>query len=126
MININKGRNPELARKSKTLNGYAIFVAKVREYEKKYTFDEALKLATEYCKKNSILEDYFKNNPSEVVRMNFTKFNVKDAMKVAREEGIEKGKKEGEQKVLDLMEQGLTYEEIKKKIEKTSKKPKRA
>ena len=150
MININKGRNPGFERKSKTLSGYAIFVAKVREYEKRHTFDAAVKLAVEYCQKKDILEDYFKQNSSEAVSMNFTKYNERDArrelrkeameigIKEGREKGLEegmekgikegerKGEKKGEQRVLDLMAQGLTYEEIKKKIEKTAKKPKRA
>ena len=38
------------------------------------------------------------------------------------EEGIEKGKKEGQDYVLELMAQGLSYEEIKNKLEETSKK----
>jgi hypothetical protein len=35
VFNINKGYNPDLESKSKTLDDYAIFIAKVREYEKK-------------------------------------------------------------------------------------------
>ena len=40
------------------------------------------------------------------------------------EQGIEKGIEQGEKRVnylLELMEQGLSYEEIKKKLEKTKK-----
>ncbi|MCL1864900.1 MAG: hypothetical protein FWF73_03715 [Spirochaetes bacterium] len=52
-------------------------------------------------------------------------YSLKDAIAGAREEGmergIEKGKEEGQKYVLGLLEQGLTYEEIKKKIEKKSK-----
>ena len=61
--------------------------------------------------------------------MNFLKYDEKVAIKVAREEarekgiieGMMKGKKEGQTYVLELMAQGLSYEQIKKKIEKTSK-----
>ncbi|MCL2025885.1 MAG: Rpn family recombination-promoting nuclease/putative transposase [Leptospirales bacterium] len=116
VININKEYNPELMRRSKTLDGYATFVAKVREYEKEYPFEEAVKLAVKYCMENGILVDYFKQNSTEVVNM-FTEYNVDIAMKVAREEGIEKGQNH----ILELMAQGLSYEEIKKKIEETSK-----
>ena len=38
------------------------------------------------------------------------------------ERGIEKGMEKGQNHVLELMAQGLSYEEIKKKIEKPSKK----
>ena len=137
VLNINKGYNLELERGSETLHGYAIFIAKVREHEEKYPLEEAIKLSLEYCIENGILEDYFKQNSSEVVDMLTLKYNVKDAIKVAREEGIEKGREEGMEKgrtegieegiekgkeeiqnyILSLIEQGLSGEEIKKKIE---------
>ncbi|MCL1912147.1 MAG: Rpn family recombination-promoting nuclease/putative transposase [Leptospirales bacterium] len=144
MLNINKGHNPGLERKSKTLSGYATFVAKVREYEKKCTeqdvpmptrgrrpqkasapLEKAVKLAVEYCVKKGILADYFKQNTSEKANMNyFLKYDEKVALEVAREEGMErgmeKGKKEVQSYVLELIAQGLSYEEIKKKIEEVS------
>jgi len=135
VININKGVNPKLARRSKILDGYVTFIAKVREYEKKYPrkkLEEAIKAAIRYCIKNDILADYLKQNSSEVVNMLMTEHNVKDAIEVAREEGIEKGIERGIEKgiekgmektknyVLDLMAQGLSHEEIKKKIEEIS------
>ena len=52
--------------------------------------------------------------------MLMTEHNVKDAIEVTREEGIEKGMEKTRNYVLDLMAQGLSYEEIKKKIEKIS------
>jgi len=115
-----------LARKSKTLSGYAFFVAKEREYGKKHPRDVALRLAVEYCINKGILEDYLRKNAQEVISMSFLQYNEKEARKElrreAREEGKKEGLKEGEKKVLDLMAQGLTYEEIKKKIEKMPQK----
>ncbi|MCL1911398.1 MAG: Rpn family recombination-promoting nuclease/putative transposase [Leptospirales bacterium] len=121
MLNINKGCNPALERGSKTLDGYAIFIEKVREYEKKLPLEEAVKSAVTYCIENGILEDYFRQNLSEVVDMVITlEYNLKDAIEAAREEGMEEGKKEVQSYVLELMAQGLSYEEIKKKIEEVS------
>jgi len=145
VININKGMNPELAdvfydilsyvgietsclaeRKSKTLKGYAIFIAKVREYEKTKPLEEAIKLAVKYCIKRGILVDYFKANAQEAIKMMKFEYSFKDELRAARgegrEEGMEKGKKEGQNYVMGLMAQGLSYEEIKKKLEKPSKK----
>ncbi|MCL1864497.1 MAG: hypothetical protein FWF73_01650 [Spirochaetes bacterium] len=134
MLNINKGCNPDLERRSRTLSGYAVFVAKVREYERKYNLEKAVKLAVEYCVKKGILTDYFKQNSSEEVSMNFIKYDEKIAIKVARKEakekgiiegiekGMEKGMEKGQSYVLKLMKQGLSYEEIEKKVEKESKK----
>ena len=134
VININKGYNPELERKSKTLKGYTTFIAKVREYAKTKPLEEAIKLAVNYCLKKGILVDYFKENAQEVIKMIKLEYSFKDELKAAREEGMEKGiekgrekgkkegKKEGQNYVMRLMAQGLSYEEIKKKIEKSSKK----
>jgi len=150
VYNINKGVNPELERKSKTLKSYVTFIAKVREYEKKKPLEEAIKSAVEYCIKKDILADYFKKNAQEVIKMLTIEYSLEDAIADAREdgmergriegieegiekgmqkgriEGIEKGKKEGKEEgqkyVLELMAQGLTYEEIKKKIENGAKK----
>jgi len=58
--------------------------------------------------------------------MSFLKYNERDAIrelrKEAREKGRAEGRTEGEERVLELVAQGLTYEEIKKKIEKPDKK----
>ena len=118
MYNINKGFNPYLKRKSNILNSYAFFVDKTREYEKKYPKEEALRLAINDCIKKGILEDYFKKFSVEVASMASLVYNEK----VAREVGIEIGKEE----VLELVKQGLSYEEIKKKLEKTPKNNRRS
>ncbi|MCL2156177.1 MAG: Rpn family recombination-promoting nuclease/putative transposase [Leptospirales bacterium] len=118
VININKGYNPELMRKSKKLKGYSTFVADVRKYEKTNPLEEAIKLAVDGCLKKNILTDVFKENAPEVIEMIKLEYTLKDAIKFARKEG----KAEGQNYVMELMAQGLSYEEIKKKIEKTSKK----
>ena len=91
---------------------------------------EAMHLAIKYCIDNNILKEYLIEHSVEVMNMLTAEFNLEEYKKVkyleGMEEGIEKGKKEGlkegEQRVLELMKQGLSYEEIKKKLEKTSKK----
>jgi len=130
VININKGYNPKLFRKSKTLKGYTTLVTKVNEYAKTKPLEEAIKLAVEYCLKRGMLTNYLKENAQEVIKMLAYEYNVKDAIKFARQEGRQEGKAEGREEgiekgqnyILELVAQGLSYEEIKKKIEKTSKK----
>ena len=115
VLNINKGVNPELEGKSETLNAYVTFTAKAREYEKEHMREEALRLAVAYCIENGIMTDYFRHNASEVANMFMTEYSIEDAIEVAHEEGKEKG----QSYVLELMAQGLSYEEIKRKIEGT-------
>jgi len=50
-----------------------------------------------------------------------TEFNMDTALKVARKEGRDEGRDEGQDYVLELMAQGLSYEEIRKKIEESKK-----
>jgi predicted transposase/invertase (TIGR01784 family) len=138
VYNINQGYNSEILKKCKTLDNYSIFVDKVREYKKEgNSLDESVKLAIEYCKENNILKKFFDEHSSEVFNMLLTEWNWDDALEVAREEGwedgLEKGREEGMEKgreesrlhFLELLNQGLTKEEIKlrlNQLECTSKK----
>ena len=110
----------------KILSSYSILIDKIREYEKRHPKEEAVRLAVNYCIKKGILEDYLKKHSVEVVSMSVLRYDVKTAIsaarKIAMEEGKKEGKDEGQNYVLKLMEQGLSCDEIKKKLEKTSKK----
>jgi len=56
--------------------------------------------------------------------MQTEEFNLDEYKKVMRKEALKEGREEGEKKVnyvLKLVEQGLSYDEIKKKLEKKSK-----
>ena len=128
VININKGVNPELESRCKTLADYITFIAKVREYEEEHPLNEAMRLAIKYCIENNILREYLIEHSVEVMNMLTAEFNLEEYKKVKYlegvEEGIEKGRKEGKKEVeyvLKLMEQCLTSDEIKKKLEEMSK-----
>ena len=121
VININKGVNPELESKSKTLADYISLIDKIREYEKNHTLEDAIKLAVKYCIDNDILKEFLLENATEVVGMLATEFDMDIALKVAREEALEEGIEKFQNYVLDLMEQGLSQEEIKKKIKEAKK-----
>ena len=129
VININKGVNPELESKCKTLADYISLIDKIREYEKNNPLEEAIKLAVKYCVDNDILKEFLLENATEVVGMLATEFDMDIALKVAREDGIQTGREEGREEgiekfqnyVLDLMEQGLSQEEIKEKIKEAKK-----
>jgi len=50
VYNINQGHNPEILKKSVTLDSYSILISKIWEYRnKKKTLEESLKLAIKYC-----------------------------------------------------------------------------
>lgn len=85
--NINKGRNPEIARRSPTLYGYEIFIETVREYEKDMPLKEAIKKAVRNCIDNNILKEFLIKHEPEVVDMLFEEWDMDTALKVREEEG---------------------------------------
>jgi len=113
VYNINQGHNSEILRKCKTLDNYSIFVNKIRDYQGNgLTLEEALNNAIEYCKENNILKNFLETHSSEVFNMLLTEWNWDDALEVAREEGRE----ESRQHFFELLDQGLTIEEIKQRL----------
>jgi hypothetical protein len=125
VYNINQGHNYEILRKCKILENYSIFIEKIREYQKDgLMLEEAVKNAIKYCKKNDILKKFLETHGSEVFNMLFTEWNWDDALEVAREEGREDGLEEGmeigreksRQYFLDMINKGLTIEEIKERL----------
>ncbi len=115
VYNISKGHNEAIVHKSKDLNDYVTFIARIRENKSKnMTLDEAMQEAIDFCLQNNILYDFLKANSSEVVNMLFTEFNLDVAQKVWKEEGIEQGIEEGIlTAALGMLEKNLDDELIK-------------
>ena len=110
IYNINKGCNPEITNKSKTLDGYEVFIAAIRDYEKTMNRDEAIKQAVDDCVKRNILKKFLENNSSEVRNMLLTEWDWDTALKVREEEAMEKAK----EKIFALWEKGVSLSDAKK------------
>jgi hypothetical protein len=96
VLNINEGRNKEIAERCKKLAEYSAFVAKVRAFEKKLgSREEAVKSAIKYCRKHDILKEFLEQHAAEVLSMLMTEWNWDDALAVRYEEGIERGQEAG-------------------------------
>jgi predicted transposase YdaD len=96
VININHGRNEEIAKRCKTLAGYSAFVSKVYEYEGEgFSREEAIKNAVHYCVERDILKEFLEQHSSEVMNMLILDWNMEDALAVRYEEGMEKGMEKG-------------------------------
>jgi transposase len=95
VININQGKNEEIVRRSRVLNGYSAFIAKVREYEGTgLDRERAMKSAVVYCREHDILKEFLERNASEVMNMLITEWNWDDARDVWYKEGREEGREE--------------------------------
>lgn len=98
-ININCGHNRELLEKSPTLNGYAQFVAKVRENLVSMNLSQAVETAVTECIRQDILKNFLMEQRNEVVAISIYEYNEEYAMRVTYEDGemagYERGKAEG-------------------------------
>ena len=95
VININEGRNAGIAARCKKLSEYSAFVAKVREFEKEGSREEAIKKAVKYCQSHDILKEFLELHAGEVLSMLMTEWNWDDALAVRYEEGHDDGWEEG-------------------------------
>jgi hypothetical protein len=121
VYNINKGQNAALLQRSEHLAGYAEFVAKVRENVAAMPLDQAMAEAVRYCIRNGVLASFLEEHGSEVVNMVLSEWNLDEAKEVWQEEARDEGRVEGEAKVLELMEQGYTVEQVKAKLAEDSR-----
>jgi predicted transposase/invertase (TIGR01784 family) len=96
VININEGKNEQIAQRCRTLAEYRAFIAKAREFEQGgENRGESVKKAVIYCRSHDILKEFLESNATEVMNMLMTEWNWDDAIAVAREEGLEDGREEG-------------------------------
>jgi predicted transposase/invertase (TIGR01784 family) len=97
VYNINQGRNPDILQKSRSLNDYAAFIARVKANKAGgAALDAAIEEAIKYCKDNGIMREFLEKHGSEVENMLFTEFNIDDAKMIWQEEAREDGRTEGE------------------------------
>jgi hypothetical protein len=116
VYNINHGHNEAMSRRSEKLKGYSIFIAKAREFEKEAgNRGDAVKQAVRYCREHNILKGFLEEHASEVVNMLVTEWDWDTAFAVQREEGRE----EGQDMVLELLDQGYTPEQIRATLAST-------
>ncbi len=118
MYNINIGHNQKLMEQCDTLQGYSIFIGKIREFQKTgMNLSEAIDRASIYCIEHDILADFLQKNRSEVKRVLLTEYNAKKQRQMdradAREEGLRKGREEGRRHfVLNMLRKGMSDADI--------------
>ncbi|GHV86193.1 hypothetical protein AGMMS50230_18010 [Spirochaetia bacterium] len=96
VYNINKGRNPGIESKSRSLKGYAAFVAKVREQLQQGDKPEnAIKSTVDWCLKQGILGDFLEQYRG-VVNMMYAEWNLDDVKEVWYEDGLKEGMEKGQ------------------------------
>jgi predicted transposase/invertase (TIGR01784 family) len=97
VYNINYESNAELLKKSETLDGYSLFISKIREFSRIFPLEKAVKTAVKYCIEHDVLKSYLKRHSQEVLNMMIEEITIEDEIAAAREDGREDGLTEGRQ-----------------------------
>ena len=98
VYNINRGHNPGLEQKSRSLEDYAAFVAKVREERRSGTaLEQAVKTAINWCLGRNILRDFLERYAGEVVNMMYAEWDLDVVKGVWYEDGLKDGLEQGAQ-----------------------------
>jgi hypothetical protein len=139
VLNVTPGHNEELLRRSPRLRGYMEFIRQLRGKEKTMPRTEAVLAAVDWCIAHEMLEDFFREHRMEVSNMILNELDNTDAIEAAREEVreeiweearqhweaaskvmLEEARKatwqEDRQQMLDLINQGLTIEQLKQAL----------
>jgi predicted transposase/invertase (TIGR01784 family) len=116
VININKGKNEEMAKKCQTLHQYSAFIAKVREYQERgLTLGEAVKNTVPYCKKHDILKELMDKHAKEIMSMLTTEWNWDTAKRVWQDEAREEGLSQGREEIArNALEEGASVDFVQK------------
>ena len=91
VYNANKGHNKKIMEQSRTLNEYAEFVAKVRDYidNDGLELTEALKKAVEDCINENILREFLKKHGGDIVNGLLRTISMEEYAEVRAEERAE-------------------------------------
>lgn len=105
MLNINKGHNRKLMETCRTLQDYAEYTFRVREYAAEMPLDLAVEQAITECISEGILADFLRKNRAEAKKVSIYEYDEERHMRQTREEGMEEGYANG---VSQGIEQGIT------------------
>ena len=116
MLNINKGHNRKLMETCRTLQDYAEYTFRVREYAAEMPLDLAVEQAITECISEGILADFLRKNRAEAKKVSIYEYDEERHRRQTREEGMEEGYANGfsqgieqgiTQTVINLLKSGL-------------------
>ena len=117
VYNINFEHNKALMEQCQPLMEYAIYVDKVRKFNKTMPIKEAVICAVEECIKKGILRDFLIVQRKEVIAMSIYEYDEEAVLAMLaeeyREDGIEIGRAEGMVSIIRrMLTKGMGYEEV--------------
>ena len=121
VFNINYGKNKELLSKCHFLKEYMTFVDYVKEYHRKYGYNElehAIEVSIDRCIREDILRDFLLEHRSEVVKVTRLDYTFDRQIMLEREDSRMEGHAEGRAEGLTEGREKERILLISKKIEK--------
>ena len=119
VYNINAGYNKDMMKRSRTLDEYAAFVAKVRKFVEGggYERTEAINKAVAECVREGVLREFLEKYGGDVVSILYREFSIDDLIRVRIEEAVEeaneKKEKDTQEKIAEnLIRLGLSTNQI--------------
>ena len=110
--NINPGYNVKLINSCHTLEGYSIFIDKIRQTHKKgVELKDAIKISADYCIAHNFLKDFLLKHTGEALNMILSLYDEELHHKTIREEGREEGH---EDMILSMLKNGLSIDLVAK------------
>ena len=90
-MNDDKGHNRKLMETCRTIEDYAEYTFRVREYAAEMPLDEAIERAITECISEGILADFLRKNRAEAKKVSIYEYDEERHMRHTREEGMEEG-----------------------------------
>ena len=124
VYNINFGKNQQLLEKCEVLKQYMTFVDYVKYYLSQQDYDDednlkkAINLAIDRCIEEGVLEEFLRENRSEVVKVTQMDYTFDRQIIMEREAGREEGRQAGEDiKAIELIRNAMnntskSFEEV--------------
>jgi hypothetical protein len=127
VFNINDGHNAEILEKCPVLTEYSAFVRTTRRFDEEIAKrakgttaekrrEEVLTKTVQWCIKNGILKDFLTEHSTEVMSMSLLNWTFEEEMEYRIAESHDEGWNECENHVLELLDQGLSTDEIKAQL----------
>jgi hypothetical protein len=112
VLNIMRGFNKRILRRSPLLWGYVTFVTRFRDIKKRMPREQAILATVDWCIAHNILADFLRAHHKEVSNMTLNELTIDDALEAVREETWE----EAQKRVIALVKKGYTGERLEQAI----------
>ncbi|MDO4475285.1 MAG: hypothetical protein Q4B59_00680 [Lachnospiraceae bacterium] len=116
VINLNKGKNDELLAKCKPLQDYMCLIEYIRENQMNgNSFEAAVDHAVMRCIQENRMAQFLRKHRAEVLDVCITEYNEEILIKGVREEGRAEGLKEGEDNLVNAVQDlrmGFSHEQL--------------